>query len=378
MIAMSSTCLVAYLTVGALLGHVFGDTTYGQLTIFNEVVRMVIDSYVDPVNIDRAMAGANQGLVEALDGDSALLTNDEFRLYQEKRRTTGAEIGVVIARRSGFLLITSVLPGSPAEKAGLKSGDVIKTIDDRHSRTISVATGEHLLRGEPGSQVALKILRERGENLTFGVVRERLAPARPQSRILMSAIGYLRIPDFNPRMVDEIRLELDAFKRNGARKLIIDLRSTSGGSIAEASRAAELFLKGGIVTRLAGRNYPEQIVKAEAGKNLWDAPLCVIVNSTTAGPGEILAAAIQESGRGAAVGEHTFGRAAKQEAFPLPTGGLILTVAKYQTPKGDAIHGKGLEPKYRLQEPDQDDSIAGSDPLLDKAIEALNTAPAAI
>ena len=147
-VALVSTLLVAYVAVGSLLGRVFGDTTYGQLAVFNEVVRLVLDAYVEPVNIDRAMMGARMGLTDALDGDSAYLDADELRAYQQPPREGEAEIGVVLTRRFSFLMVAATRAGSPAAKAGVKPGDIIKTIDARHSRSLSPPTGQRLLRGE--------------------------------------------------------------------------------------------------------------------------------------------------------------------------------------------------------------------------------------
>src|SRR5262245_42507783 len=150
-VALASTCLTAYIALGTLLGRVFGDTTYGQLSIFNEVVRIVIESYVEPINVERTMAGANLGLTEALDGDSAYLAAEEWAALQQGVQASDADIGAVLTRRFGFLMVVSTRPGSPAEKAGLRPGDILKTIDGRHSRPLAVVSGERMLRGAPGS-----------------------------------------------------------------------------------------------------------------------------------------------------------------------------------------------------------------------------------
>src|ERR1051325_4794099 len=148
-VALVSTLLVAYVAVGSLLGRVLGDTTYGQLAVFNEVVRLVLDAYVEPVNIDRAMTGARIGLTDALDGDSAYLDPDELKAYQQPAGEGDADIGVTLTRRFSFLMVAAARPGSPAAKAGVKPGDIIKTIDGHHSRTLSPPAGLRLLRAGP-------------------------------------------------------------------------------------------------------------------------------------------------------------------------------------------------------------------------------------
>jgi carboxyl-terminal processing protease len=374
LIALLSTALTGYVALGTLLGRVFGDTTYGQLSIFNEVVRIVIDAYVEPVNLDRTMAGADLGLTEALDGDSSFLNADEFRALQQAPPSAEAEVGVVLTRRFGFLMVVSLRPGSPAEKAGLRTGDILKTIDARHSRTIAVATGERLLRGAPGSVVRLKVMRPGSDPLDFSLVRERLLGAEPERKTLDDGTGYLKVREFTAHTAEQVRGEVEVLKKSGARKLILDLRGAGYGAAADAVKVAEIFQNGGVVTKLVGRKTTEQVMSADASKSLWDLPLAVLVDTGTAGPGEIVAGSLLESERAQVVGERTFGRAGVQKTIPLPDGGLVLTVAKYATPKGNPIHGHGIAPSVPVQVPDDlaPASEAG-DPILDRALEVLKS-----
>jgi carboxyl-terminal processing protease len=374
LIALLSTALTGYVALGTLLGRVFGDTTYGQLSIFNEVVRIVIDAYVEPVNLDRTMAGADLGLTEALDGDRSYLNAEEFRALQQAPPSGEADVGVVLTRRFGFLMVVSLRPGSPADKAGLRTGDILKTIDGRHSRTIAVATGERLLHGAPGSVVKLKVMRPGSDPLDFSLVRERLLAAEPERKTLDDGTGYLKVREFTPHTAEQVRGEVEVLKKSGARKLILDLRGAGYGAAADAVKVAEIFQNGGVVTKLVGRKATEQVLSADASKSLWDLPLAVLVDTGTAGPGEIVAGSLLDSERAQVVGEHTFGRAGVQKAIPLPDGGLLLTVAKYATPKGNPIHGHGIAPSVPVQVPD--DLVPGSeagDLILDKAREVLKS-----
>jgi carboxyl-terminal processing protease len=374
-VAFVSTGFIGYIALGSVLGRVRGDSTYGQLAVFNEVVRIVLDAYVDPVNLDRSMAGARLGLTEALDGDSAYLEQDEFRAYQQPPREDG-DVGLLLSRRFSFLMVVSARAGSPADKAGIKAGDIIKTIDGRHSRPLPAPVGQRLLRGTPGSVVKLTLLRAGADPIDVSLTRERLVPAQPLSRVLEDGAGYLKVPEFPSRVADDIRGELAALKRGGARRLVLDLRDSGEGAPAEAAKVAELFLHGGVVSRLTGNKVLEQVLTADPSRSAWDLPMAVLVDTGTAGPAEIVAAALLDAGRAPLVGEHTFGRAAVQKAVPLPEGGLVVTVGKYVSPKGNAIHGKGLEPSVPVEPAAEDEAVEGEQPkdlILEKALEILKT-----
>ena len=186
LVALVSTGLISYVAVGSLLTRVLGDTSYGQLSIFNEVIRLVLDAYVEPVNVDRAMAGARLGMTDALDGDSAYLDAEQFARYQNPADGQDADVGLVLTRRFGFLMVVVARPGSPAAEAGLRTGDLVKSIDGRHMLgPVPAAIGQQLLRGAPGSSVALTILRAGTDPFDVSITRERIvsmAPRGPHAR----------------------------------------------------------------------------------------------------------------------------------------------------------------------------------------------------
>ena len=374
-IALASLVVVAYSLGGFVLGRVAGDTTYGQLALFNEVLRIVLDAYVEPVNVDRAMTGARVGLTDALDGDSAYLDAEEFRAYQAVTgRENDAEIGVILSRRVSFLMVVSTRAGSPAEKAGIRPGDLVKTIDGHHSRPISAVAGQRMLRGAPGSVVKITLLRVGADPISVDVVRERLTPLSASGRMLEGGAAYVKIGEFTPRMTEEVRADVEGFKRAGAQKLVLDLRGAGYGELAEGVKVAELFMKGGVVAKVAGAKAEEQVLNADPARSIWDRPMAVLTDNGTSGAGEIVAAALLDAGRASVVGEPTFGRAPIQRAIVLPDGGLVLTVARYVSPKGTAIHGKGVTPSVIVQErPDEDapEGVPAGDPILEKALEVL-------
>jgi carboxyl-terminal processing protease len=383
-IALVSTGLIGYIAVGSFLGRVLGDTSYGQLAIFNEVVRLVLDAYVEPVNVDRAFGGARLGMADALDGDSAYLDAEEFRLYQAAAREAEAEVGLVLTRRFAFVMVVAARPGSPAEKAGLRPGDLVKTIDERHTRPMAAVTADRLLRGAPGSSVKLGILRAGADPFEVTVVRERVLPAAPQGRMLEGGTGYVKVTDFTPATAEDVRTQVEGLRRSGAERLALDLRDAAWGAPADGVRVAELFLAGGPVAKVVGRRAEEQLLQADATRTAWSGPLVVLVDNGTAGPGEIVAAALLDAGRAKLVGEHTFGRAAISRAVPLPEGGLVLTVAKYMSPAGTSIHGEGLPPTVAVspgRDEDEDlpegQKLPDRDRILEKALEVLKAGTAA-
>ena len=373
-IALVSTVLVGYIAVGSLLGKALGDTSYGQLAIFNEVVRLVLDAYVEPVNLDRAMAGARLGMADALDGDSSYLDAEQYKLVEQPPAESDAEIGVVLTRRFAFLMVVAARPGSPAAKAGLQPGDLVKAIDERHTRPMPAVFAERLMRGAPGSSVKLSVLRAGAEPFDVAVVRERLKPAAAEGRMLDATTGYVRVAEFGATTAQDVRAHVESLQRSGAKQLLLDLRDAAWGAPADGVAVAELFLRGVPVAKLVGRRADEKLLQADAARTAWNGPLAVLVTNGTAGPGEVVAAALLDAGRAKLVGEHTFGRAAVSKIVALPEGALVLSVAKFMSPKGTSIHGQGLAPTVPVAQEDDDQPAEGAprpDRILEKALEVV-------
>jgi len=373
-IALVSTVLVGYIAVGSLLGKALGDTSYGQLAIFNEVVRLVLDAYVEPVNLDRAMAGARLGMADALDGDSSYLDAEQYKLLQQPAVESDADVGLVLTRRFAFLMVVAARPGSPAAKAGLQPGDLVKAIDERHTRPMPAVFAERLMRGAPGSSVKLSVLRAGAEPFDVAVVRERLKPAAAEGRMLDATTGYLRVAEFGATTAQDVRAHVESLQRSGARQLLLDLRDAAWGAPGDGVAVAELFLQGGPVAKLVGRRAEEKLLQADAARTAWNGPLAVLVTNGTAGPGEVVAAALLDAGRAKLVGEHTFGRAAVSKIVALPEGALVLSVAKFMSPKGTSIHGQGLAPTVPVAQEDDDQPAEGAprpDRILEKALEVV-------
>jgi carboxyl-terminal processing protease len=234
--------------------------------------------------------------------------------------------------------------------------------------------GQRLLRGDPGSAVKLMLLRS-GENdpITVSLDRERLQAQHARSRVLEPGVGYVKVPEFEPRTAEEVKGELETLRRAGAHTLVLDLRGNGFGSVPDGVRLAELFLKGGVVAKLTGARAAEEVFTADAQRTAWTGPLAVLIDTGTAGAAEVVAAAILDAERAPVVGIRSFGRTPQQKTVPLPEGGLVITVARYVSPKGTAIHTRGVEPSVRVDLPDEDEMAEGAAPdrILEKALETL-------
>lgn len=375
-LSLLSTVFVLYLASGPLMRRALGDTGYTQLSIFHEVVSMIRDSYVDPVNMDRTLAAAESGLLEALDGDSGYLDADDFKTLQTGKRAP-ADVGIVLGRRFGFLTVVATRPDSPARKAGIKAGDYIKTIDGRHTHNLTVVKGERLLEGEAGTSVKVAIFKSGTDAIETAVVRERKAASLPISRLLDGGVGYIAVSDVSDDVARSLKTTIAGLQAQGATSLVLDLRSSATGPLKNAVALSELFIKGGVVAKVASRNAPEETLVASDASRAFTGPLAILVDRGTAGAAEIAAACLNESERATLFGENTFGRAGVQKQIPLESGGgLLLTVSRYLTPKGQPISGKGLTPKTLVRNPDAPEAFGapGKDPVLDKAVESLKAA----
>ena len=375
-LSLLSTALVLYLASGPLMRRALGDTGYTQLSIFHEVVSMIRDSYVDPVNMDRTLDAAESGLLEALDGDSGYLDVEDFKTLQAGKRAP-ADTGIVLGRRFGFLTVVATRPDSPARKAGIKAGDYIKTIDGKHTHGLTVVKGERLLEGETGTSVKVAIFKSGTDATETAVVRERPAVSPPVSRLLDGGVGYIAVSDVSDGVASTLKTTIAGLQAQGAKALVLDLRSSATGPLKNAVALSELFIKGGVVAKLATRNAPEQTLVASETSATYGGPLVILVDRGTAGAAEIAAGCLNDSERATLFGENTFGRAGVQKQIPLESGGgLLLTVSRYLTPKGQPINGKGLTPKTLVRNPESPEAFGalGKDPVLDKAVESLKAA----
>lgn len=377
-----STPVLAFVIVGGLLGQTPApDDKFQHLRIFEDVVSLVVSSYVEPVNVDKVMDGAMRGLADGLDADSAFLTAAQVKAVEAKEALPAGDVGIELTRQY-YLRVIAARDGSPAAKAGLQTGDYVRAIDGKPTRDLSVFEGSRLLRGQPGTPVILTLIRgSAADPHDVTLIREKAAGAVVTSRLL-GEVGYVRIASFRTDVTADLRNQIAALGKQGATSLVVDLRSTAEGPIEHGIDAARLFVKSGTLTQQGGRKdagEPKK-VEAKAGDGVVDLPAVLLVTNGTSGAAEVFAAALDGNGRADLVGEHTLGRAGAQKLVKLPESkGLWLTYLRYLTPDGTAIHGKGLEPDVTVEEPSAEFGATppAGDPILDAGLSRLREKAAA-
>jgi carboxyl-terminal processing protease len=381
-VLLVSTPVLAFVIVGGLMGkEPAADDSYQHLRVFQDVVQLVMSSYVEPVKVDRVMDGAMRGLADGLDPDSAVLNPRQVRAVEAGEPLPAGDVGIELTRQY-YLRVIAARDGSPAAKAGLQTGDYVRAIDSKPTRDMSVFEGSRLLRGQPGTKVVLTIIRgNAADPHEVTLVREKPSLPPVTARAIDSDTGYVRIASFREDVTPQLRKEIASLVKGGAKAIVIDIRHTAEGPIPNGIAAARLFVKSGTLIQEGGRD-PKTVTKisAKAGDGSIDTPVSLVVTAGTSGAAEVFAAALQGNGRADLIGERTLGRAGLQKLVKLPvTRGIWLTYARYLTPDGKPIQGKGLDPKIAVDEPDVEFGAAppSGDPILDAAVAHLKTRGAA-
>jgi carboxyl-terminal processing protease len=390
--ASLSLLLVAMLLMGAVLGQSASpEEPYRHLAVFTEVLSRIKSDYVEEPDLKSVTLGAMNGLLESIDPFASYLNTEQYKEYAEKNGKQRADVGLVLAKRFGYISVVGVVPNSPAAKAGLTTGDVIETMQKVATRDMPLAYADLLLQGAPGSTVEMTVLRVRKPE-PEPITLTRAASALPglRSQIMEGQIGYIRPQTLEAGKAKQVAAAAASLQKQGAKKLILDLRSTAIGSNDEGIQLANVFLPKGLVTYLQGQKMPRKDFEAAGQSTVPDVPLVVITNRGTANAAEIVAAALLDNKRAEVVGERTYGDAAVRRTIKMEDGGaLILSVAKYYSPGGKSIQDNGVTPSIPMAEtdapatPDEVDESApdtpqaptaaptGEDKLLKRAIEVL-------
>jgi carboxyl-terminal processing protease len=332
------------------------DAAYKQMRVYAEVLRKIQNYYVTDPSIPEVTNGALHGLLDSLDPDSSYLTPAEYKLYKDRPASETAQVGITVSKRYGYATIVNVLPGSPADQDHLRDGDVIDLIGDQSTHDLPLAVIRFMLEGKPGSTISISVVRPFKPD-PDKIVLTRAALATPplgEQFYENATILYLKPGVLTAARVDDIAAKIKGAGKT--KKILLDLRDTTGDDLSQGLRLANLFIKQGTLATIEGQKYPQQTFAADPALCITDAPVAVLVNRGTYGAPELTAAAIEDLKRGDVVGERTFGEGAVQKTIDLPDGAaLMLTVAKYEDPSGKKIEDEAVTPNEVVASPQDDD-----------------------
>jgi carboxyl-terminal processing protease len=361
-----SASLAAYTIAGAWLAtraQQPANDPGAQQRIFESVLRHIQDDYVDEPNMEKVRAGALRGLAYGLDPYSTYLTPEQVKQYRADGKNNLVGIGAELSQVASFLYVVAPIKGSPADQAGVRAGDIIEYIDGKATRDISLYDARQLLNGQPGTDVKLRILRANARPLTLTVKRGSFRAPAAEARMEAGRIGVLRINSLDTEEAADARTRLQELLKQGAQKIIVDLRSVAGGEIQEGVTVANLFIREGSLAKTIGRE--QKILKtfdADPKLTIFNGPAVVLIDSGTAGAAEIVASAFAEHKRGDVVGEKSFGAGAEQQLFTLRDGdGLLLTTVKWASGNGKSFLGEdrarsGVAPSVEVKRGDNLDA----------------------
>jgi carboxyl-terminal processing protease len=364
-VLVTSFAVLLFVVAGSIgLGGVHASTndgSYRQMQVYSEVLSRVQSEYVEDPNIPKVTDGALHGLVESLDANSSYLTAAAYKAYKAHKSEAKGEIGATVSKRFGYADVVSVLPGSPAEKAGIEDTDIFESIEGQSTRDMSLVEIRSALSGTPGSVVNVSVVRaRRAEPQKMTISRDVVSIPAVSDKMLEDGIGYIKADTLTKGKAQEIAGKIKSLEKSGAKKLVLDLRNDSDGEESEGVATANLFLNHGTITYLQGQKYPREAFNADPSKAVTSLPVAVLVNKGTAGAAEIVAAALLENARGDVVGDKTFGDGSVQKTIDLPDGGaLILSVAKYYSPSGKAIMEAAVTPNVLVA--DETEAVAVED-----------------
>src|SRR5258705_996204 len=339
-----------------------------QLRIFESVLQHIQNDYVDEPNMDKVRAGALRGLAYGLDPYSTYLTPQQVSEYNDTAKDNQAGIGAELSQLASYLYVIAPMKGSPADQAGVRAGVIIEYIDGKATRDISLYDAKQLLNGTAGSDVKLRVLRANASPLTLTVKRGAFRAPAAEARMDASRIGILKINSFADGEAADARARVQDLVKQGAQKIVVDLRGTAGGFLKEAVAVANLFVKDGQIAQTVGREGKTlKSFAADPKAAIFSGPVVALIDSGTAGAAEVVASALVERNRGQLVGEKSFGAGAEQQLFTLRGGdGLLLTTVKWASGNGKTFLGEdrnhsGVSPSVEVKGPEIADSVDPDD-----------------
>jgi peptidase, S41 family len=344
----------------------FSFEEYMEIKQFENLIRQTY--YKDTDDID-FVEGMKKGMVEQLgDPYSKYLNKEEFKRMMEDTAGNFVGIGVYIApNKNGEIVVVSPIKDTPAEKAGIKSGDIISTVDGQNYDAKTMNEAVKAMRGEKGKTVVVGILDSKRQYKEYKIVREDIKTETVFSRMLDNNLGYIQIKAFEERTASEFREHLTKLKKNNIKGLVLDLRSNPGGLVDQVTSVADQILPEALIVYSSNRVGEKQYAKSDNKESL-KIPIVMLVNEGSASASEILSGALQDNKKATILGVNTFGKGVIQSVLEMDKGGLVITTAQYFTPNGNVVDKKGIKPDVKV---DYKKTGENKDSQLDKAIEIL-------
>ena len=326
-----------------------------DLRTFTEVFAKIKNDYVESINDKTLLENAIRGMLSGLDPHSAYLIPDD---YQELQAGTSGEfggLGIEVGMEDGFIKVIAPIDDTPAQRAGVEAGDLVIRLDDTPVKGMSLAEAVKVMRGAPGTDIVLTIVREGADRpLRITITRDVIRVTSVRSRSLEPGYGYVRISQFQVRTGESLREAIANLREvsggDGLKGLVLDLRNNPGGVLNAAVSVSDAFLDKGTIVYTEGRMDDAQLTFSAKGSDILDGvPLVVLVNAGSASASEIVAGALQDHRRAVIMGEKTFGKGSVQTILPLDNGSALkLTTARYYTPSGSSIQARGIVPDITL------------------------------
>ena len=381
--------LFLFLTGLILLGP-YGDSrvsaidrkTYQNLKTFTEILDRVEKEYVEPVDSDKLMQGAINGLMKSLDPHSSFMTAEMYKELEVETRGSFGGVGIEITLLKDVLTVVSPIEDTPAYNAGVKAGDQIIRIDGKSTKDITIMEAVSKLRGPKDTTVTITIMREgMAKPKDISITRSIIKIRSIKSKIFDDHVGYIRISSFQERTGDDLKKALREIEAKGRplKGIVVDMRNNPGGLLNQAMEVSDAFLKRGVIVSTRGRS--KSMESKSTAKDDGDEPTCplvVLVNEGTASAAEIVSGALQDNGRALVLGTQTFGKGSVQTVIPLEDGAAMkLTTAKYYTPKGQSIQAEGITPDIivRLVKPPEEKESAENHLLREKDLQGHIKSP---
>lgn len=326
-----------------------------ELRTFTEVFAKVKNDYVEAIDDRKLIENAIRGMLEGLDPHSAYLDKSSYKELQEGTSGEFGGLGIEVGMEDGYVKVISPIDGTPAEQAGIKAGDLIIRLDEKSVRGMSLNDAVDLMRGKPGSDIVLTIVREGEEKpMDITITRAIITAQSVRSEILEPGFGYARVSSFQTHTAEDLRKAIEKLKQENESSLsglILDLRNNPGGILNAAVGVSDLFLDSGLIVYTEGRIQDSKLkFHAKPSDILRNAPIIVLVNGGSASASEIVAGALQDHERAIIMGKRTFGKGSVQTILPMnDEAALKLTTARYFTPSGRSIQASGIEPDITIE-----------------------------